>query len=132
MIVVPYHTIPVAQSEAHKQTRKKRVNRISTPKAMNSVHSSIVAAYYEHHKGGAMVYCGTKFVLAVEFDGPCGNRGFVGEMAFVDLNPACQAVVQQRGGNPKDLGAAFLGGETIEFIECNNEDDFKELLKDYK
>ena len=32
------------------------------------------------------------------------------DMVFADKNPACQAVWQQRGCTPRDLGAAFLIG----------------------
>jgi hypothetical protein len=99
----------------------------------SSINQQVLAAFYEGSKGGAVVTCGNKLMVALEFMGPVGNNGGVeADMVYADKNPMCQAVWQQRGCTPRDLGAAFLMGETIEFIETNDEGDFKNLLKKYQ
>mmetsp|Transcript_61495 Transcript_61495/g.150519 ORF Transcript_61495/g.150519 Transcript_61495/m.150519 type:complete len:123 (-) Transcript_61495:664-1032(-) len=94
-----------------------------------SLLQQVIAAFYERRMGGVVVTCGDKLMVAIEFDGPYGQGGIDGEMVYADKNPACQAVWQGRGCTPRDLGANFLAGETIEFISADNENDFKILLK---
>ena len=73
-------------------------------------------------------------MLAVEFDGPYGSGGIVGEMVYVDKDKQAQAVVKRRkcAGGAKDLGTNFLMGETIEYIETTDENSFFDLLQKYK
>ena len=70
-------------------------------------------------------------MLAVEFDGPDGSGGLVGEMVYVDKDK--QAVVKRRkcAGGAKDLGTNFLMGETVKYIETTDENSFFDLLKKY-
>lgn len=71
-------------------------------------------------------------MLAVEFDGPFGIGGLLGDMVYADKNPAVKVVWQSRQCTAKDLGAAFLLGEVVEFIEAKNEQEFESLLSKYK
>lgn len=99
---------------------------------MTSLSDTVLAAYYERRKGGAVVYYGDEFMVAVEFDGPSGSGGAAVEMVYADKNPLCKAVWQSRGCNAKDLGTAFLAGETVEYIEAPDENEFKMLLKRFQ
>lgn len=96
---------------------------------MTSLNQKMLASFHERKQGGAVVTCGDKLMVAVEFMGPFQNGGATVDMVYADKNPQCQAVWQQRGCTPRDLGAAFLTGETIEFIETDDEGEFKSFLK---
>jgi hypothetical protein len=53
-------------------------------------------------------------------------------MVYVDKNPSARAVVQQRGcARATELGRNFLSGETIEYIDTNEEHVFFKLLSQY-
>ena len=81
-----------------------------------------------------MVFHGVKYVLAIDFFGPSGNRGAQVEMVFVDDDDrSAQALVQQRGyASVKEAGRNFLLGETTEYIEATNYGVFQTLLDRYK
>ncbi|EJK64935.1 hypothetical protein THAOC_14274, partial [Thalassiosira oceanica] len=98
-----------------------------------SVHDAVMDSYYKHRKGGAVVHCGKRFMLAVEFNAPArAGRAIEADMVYVDKNPQARAVVQaRRCGSAKELGAAFLRGEEFEYMEVD-EAAFFDLLKRYK
>ncbi len=101
-----------------------------TNEALDCLHNTVLNSFYKRHKGGAIVSCSNKYMLAVECDGPDGNGGIYGEMVFVDKNPQSRAIVQ--GSKAKGLGSNFLAGETIEYIEESNENIFFGLLSKYQ
>ena len=83
----------------------------STHSNINSLNKAVLDAYYERRMGGVVVFHGVKYVLAIEFFGPSGNRGAQVEMVFVDDDRKSQALVQQRGyASAKEAG--ILLGET--------------------
>eukprot|EP00979_Chaetoceros_neogracilis_P004148 scaffold728_cov197-Chaetoceros_neogracile.AAC.2 len=101
--------------------------------AYNNLHEAVVGAFHNRRKGGVVVSCGKKYMMSIEFDGPYGNGGIYGEMVYVDKDPSARAVVQQRGcARATELGRNFLSGETIEYIDTNEEDVFFKLLSQYK
>lgn len=97
------------------------------------LHSAVLSAFHHQRKGGVVVSCGDKYMLAIEFDGPHGNGGVYGEMVFADKSASAQAVVRDRGClRATELGRNFLAGETVQYIDTTNEVDFFSLLSKYE
>lgn len=97
------------------------------------LHSAVLSAFHRQRKGGVVVSCGDKYMLAIEFDGPHGNGGVYGEMVFADKGASTQAVVRDRGcQRATELGRNFLAGETVQYIDTTNEIDFFSLLSKYE
>ena len=124
-----------------KKKKKKRANALAGANAnanananTNSLHEAVLDSFYKHRKGGVVISCSKKYMLAVEFDGPYGSGGIVGEMVYVDKDKQAQAVVKRRkcAGGAKDLGTNFLMGETVKYIETTDENSFFDLLQKYK
>lgn len=86
---------------------------------IQSLHTSVLDAFYKRQKGGAIISCGDNNVIAIEFDGPLPNGGIVGEMAYAK---------HTRGAI--EAGKRFLRGETYHHIKCN-ESEFNSLLSKY-
>ena len=108
--------------------RTRRNQRAAAPRAgglgnqrIDALHSSVLGAFYHRKKGGVIISCGNKHMMAVEFDGPLRDGGIYGEMGYV-LNGNSRTLVSQ--------GKKFLDGETFEQITCN-ENDFMGLLSKY-
>lgn len=100
---------------------------------LESLRQATLDAFYKDRKGGVVISCGDKFMIAIEFDGPFNDTGVMGEMVFVDRDRRAQAVVRDRGcARAGELGRNFLTGETIKYIDTTNEDDFFRLLFRYK
>ena len=101
-----------------------------------SLHKTVIELYYQQRMGGALVFHGSSYMLAVEFNAPAqhgSSRAISSDMVYVDKNPQARAVVRGRRCNSaKDLGTAFLRGETIEYIEATTENAFFDLLSRYK
>ena len=130
-------TTPKAARTYKKKKKKKRANALAGTNAnanANSLHEAVLDSFYKHRKGGVVISCSKKYMLAVEFDGPYGSGGIVGEMVYVDKEQQAQAAVKRRkcAGGAKDLGTNFLMGETIEYIKTTDENSFFDLLKKYK
>ena len=66
----------------------------STHSNINSLNKAVLDAYYERRMGGVVVFHGVKYVLAIEFFGPSGNRGAQVEMVLVDDDRKSQALVE--------------------------------------
>jgi len=98
-----------------------------------SLHDAALDSFHNHGKGGVVISCGDKYMVAIEFDGPYGAGGVYGEMVYVDKNRSALAVVRDRGcARAGELGRNFLMGETVEYIDTTNEDTFFKLLSTYK
>lgn len=98
----------------------------------NSLHQAVLDSYHKRRKGGAVVFFGSEFVMAVEFFGPYGNGGASVEMVYVDRDPNARAVAKSRQCSAKELGRNFLLGETTEFIEATDEGAFFSVLRKYQ
>ena len=99
----------------------------------SSLHDAVLGAFYTLKKGGVIVSCGDKYMMAIEFDGPYGNGGIYGEMAYADRDPSAQAVVRGRNcQRATELGRNFLAGETIHYIDTTDEDLFFSILSEYQ
>ncbi len=61
------------------------------------LHAAVLSAFHRQRKGGVVVSCGDKYMLAIAFDGPHGNGGVYGEIVFADKGASAQAVVRDRG-----------------------------------
>ncbi|KAL7528016.1 hypothetical protein ACHAWF_004929 [Thalassiosira exigua] len=98
-----------------------------------SLHSTVMESFYKRRKGGAVVSFGRKYMLAVEFNGPArGGTAIEADMVFVDNDPSAQAVVRgRRCSSAKALGAAFLRGEEVEYLQAASEGAFFDLLARY-
>ena len=92
-----------------------------------ALHKQVLDAFYVKQKGGVIVRCGQNYMMAIEFDGPLRNGGIEGEMTFVGRGPTRS----RNSRSALELGKAFLHGETIHYIDCNNEEDFFALLSRY-
>ncbi len=100
---------------------------------VGSLHQAMLDAFFKFEKGGVVISCGSKYMIAIEFDGPHNGNGVYGEMAFVDKSRQAQAVVRDRGcARAGELGRNFLMGETIQYLDTTNEDAFFRLLSRYK
>lgn len=100
---------------------------------IEELHSAVLSAFHQQRKGGVVVSCGDKYMLAIEFDGTHGNGGVYGEMVFADKCASAQAVVRDRGcQRATELGRNFLAGETVQYIDTANENDFFSLLSKYE
>mmetsp|Transcript_38235 Transcript_38235/g.68933 ORF Transcript_38235/g.68933 Transcript_38235/m.68933 type:complete len:223 (+) Transcript_38235:601-1269(+) len=101
-----------------------------------SLSKTVIESYYQRRMGGAVVFHGSSYMLAVEFNAPAqhgSSRAISSDMVYVDKSPQARAVVRgRRCNNAKDLGTAFLRGETIEYIEATTENAFFDLLSRYK
>lgn len=98
-----------------------------------SLHDAVLGAFHTLKKGGVIISCGDKYMMAIEFDGPYGNGGIYGEMAYADRDPSAQAVVRGRNcQRATELGRNFLAGETIHHIDTTDEDLFFSLLSKYQ
>jgi hypothetical protein len=94
-----------------------------------SLHEAVLNSYYNRRKGGVVVSYGDSYMIAIEYFGPSGNGGIIGDMVYVDKNPKARAVVQgRRCARATELGTNFLLGETVDYIEATNEDAFFTLL----
>lgn len=109
------------------------MNTSSKHSNINSLNKAVLDAYYDHRMDGVVVFHGKKYMLAVEFFGPSGNRGASVEMVYVDDDRSAQTLVQQRGySSAKEAGRNFLLGETTEYIEATSYGVFQSLLDRYK
>uniref|UniRef100_A0A7S3VG69 Uncharacterized protein n=1 Tax=Chaetoceros debilis TaxID=122233 RepID=A0A7S3VG69_9STRA len=107
----------------------------SSQNTADSLLATLLASYHERRMGGAVISCGNKYMVAVEFNGPCGHggHGIDGDMVYVDKDPLARSVVQRRGcARATELGSNFLMGETVEYIETMNEGAFSNLLNKLK
>jgi hypothetical protein len=115
------------------RTTSARVsNTTGVGEGIAALHAAVLGAFYNQLKGGVVVSCGDKYMLAIEFDGPYGNGGIEGEMVFVDRDTSAQAVVRRRRCRATELGRNFLAGETIQYIDITNEIEFFQILSKYK
>ncbi len=118
--------------EAQPQPQTRRNQRAAVPQRtaapqtggrgnqrIQSLHTTVLDAFYKRQKGGAIISCGDNNVIAIEFDGPLPNGGIVGEMAYAK---------HHRGAI--EAGKRFLRGETIQHVKCN-ESEFDSLLSKY-
>ncbi|OEU08011.1 hypothetical protein FRACYDRAFT_250231 [Fragilariopsis cylindrus CCMP1102] len=94
----------------------------TTTTTVARLHEAALDSFYKHRKGGVVVSCSKKYMLAVEFDGPYGSGGLVG----------CCQETQKCAGGAKDLGTHFLMGETVKYIKTTDENSFFDLLQKYK
>lgn len=100
---------------------------------LRTLSESVVNAFYTQRKGGVVVSCGNKYMLAIEFDGPAVGGGVEGEMVFVDTNREAQGVVKGRKcQRATELGRNFLSGETVVYYDTADEKVFFALLSKYK
>jgi len=99
----------------------------------NSLIATVVDAFHIRRKGGAVVFYGDAYMLALEFMGPHGGRGITADIVYVDETQRAQAIVRERRcGSAKELGMRFLLGETVEYIEATNNAAFFSLLSKCK
>ena len=99
----------------------------------NSLIATVVDAFHIRRKGGAVVFYGDAYMLALEFLGPHGGRGITADIVYVDETQRAQAIVRERRcGSAKELGMRFMLGETVEYIEATNEAAFFSLLSKCK
>ena len=107
--------------------RTRRNQRAAAPRTgggnqrIESLHASVLGAFYHRKKGGVIISCGNNHMMAIEFDGPLQNGGIYGEMAYVFKGNSRSLVSQ---------GIKFLNGETFDHIKCD-ENDFISLLSKY-
>ncbi|KAL3926733.1 MAG: hypothetical protein SGBAC_013355 [Bacillariaceae sp.] len=100
---------------------------------LNTLHEAVLYGYYQLRKGGMIVSCGDRYMIAIEFDGAFGEGGVCGPMTFVDNGRKSQAVLKSRKCNhAKALGRNFLLGETVVYFDTVQESIFFDLLKKYK
>ncbi|CAJ1960398.1 unnamed protein product [Cylindrotheca closterium] len=99
----------------------------------DALHKAVLQAFYNLRKGGVVVSCGDRYMIAIEFDGPVGQGGVCGEMTFVDNDKKAQAVVKGREcAEARELGRNFLAGEATVYYNTSQERVFFDLLQKYK
>mmetsp|Transcript_48936 Transcript_48936/g.59016 ORF Transcript_48936/g.59016 Transcript_48936/m.59016 type:complete len:222 (+) Transcript_48936:35-700(+) len=99
---------------------------------IKSLHEAVLGAFYYLKKGGVVISCGSKYMMAIEFDSPHGNGGVNGEMVYADKDRKAQSVVRKRGcERATELGRNFLAGETTHYIDTTDEHIFFRLLDTY-
>ena len=138
--MVPKKTsIPVTAPSTNISVPKKISIPVTAPKTniseggAQTLHEAVLGAFYKLRKGGIIISCGNKYMLAVEFDGPLGDGGVDGQMVFVDKDPSALTVVRERGcQRATELGRNFLAGETIHYVDTTDESSFFHLLRRYK
>ena len=74
----------IAGNKGKSTPKPPPMNTASKHSNINSLNKAVLDAYYERRMGGVVVFHDTKYMLAVEFDGPSGNRGAEVEMVYVD------------------------------------------------
>lgn len=104
----------------------------SSHRDANSLHKAVLDSFYKRKMGGAVVFHGSEYMMAVEFFGPYGNGGAEVEMVCVDRDPKARAVARSRQCSAKELGRMFLLGETTEYIEATDEGAFFSVLRKYQ
>ena len=93
------------QNYLEEQRRKPKpplpkITTSSSHSDTNSLLEAVVDSYHKWSNGGAVVFYGNSYMLALEFNGPHysmpGSIGITADMVYVDETQQSQAVVRER------------------------------------